>query len=267
MEIGSYHRSLFLSDLHLGSGTSKALEFCQLLRHVRADTIYLLGDILDGWQLSRRGRSLGISWSGGCQAVMNALLQARRSGTRLVYLHGNHDRHHPNNPLHELAHEVGDAIRHTTADGRELLLVHGDQFDTTQRDYQSAARWVANVHEGVLAGSHMMTQVFSAAGLPPWRISSLMTAPAKRLMKHIAKFDERVRVAVSEANTDGIVIGHTHSPGLVEREQKLFANCGDWLEHCSVLLETHTGQMELWRVANRRSPWAYSREAIVPARP
>ena len=144
--------------------------------------------------------------------------------------------------------------------------MHGDQFDAVQHRYARTARIAATIHEGVLGSSHTLNGLLQSVGVQRKRFGTLLTSPIKQLVQFYSGAYQRKRHAVHAHACDGLVSGHTHSPGLHVDDACLLANCGDWLEHCSCVVETYSGQLELWSATPQQwSAMRPQRRALSPA--
>ena len=239
------YRTIWLSDIHLGTPCCQAFYLLDFLRTHSADTIYLVGDILDGWQLSK-----GWYWPQAHNDVVQKLLRAARKGTRVVYIPGNHDeiaRQFIGLKLGEVA-IVEDAI-HVTADGRRLWVVHGDLFDGVMRH----ARWLAHLGDRIyvllLKLNRWLNAIRQRLGLPYWSISMYLKHQAKDAVKFISDFEQLMTEEARRRGCDGVVCGHIHKAEVREINGTLYCNDGDWVESLTALAETCDGELKLieWR--------------------
>lgn len=235
---------LFLSDLHLGSRACREDLLLSFLQTHSADTIYLVGDILDTWMPTRH-------WTPRQQEILALLFARAREGARLVYTPGNHDsffRRFIGAPL--MGVEIQDRLIHETADGRRLLVVHGDEGDLFETHFPRITRLVARVDgafRGAVAGWNRLRR---RLGLAPSRLADLVVKWVNNCARACDDFETRLAGIATEHGADGIVCGHFHKPALTEAEGKTYANCGDWVENATALVETATGRLMLidWAV-------------------
>lgn len=242
-------RTLFISDLHLGSNYCHPDALDALLRRVHAQQIYVVGDFFDDWLLPRHGRC-------GPLEQLHAVASTIRRLTaqaEVHYLLGNHDRELRDAICRWGLASLGESRIHTCADGKRLLVVHGDQYDRMQRQFPRTARFAARLHEGLLCLSKHLNQIRRAHETQHRQYGTLATIPFKRLMQTYSRFEVVREQAVRDADCDGIVFGHTHAPLLVDGSRGLIANTGDWLENCTAIVESHSGQLELW--GGRPADW------------
>ncbi len=253
----SHIRSLFISDLHLGSQASRPLALQHLLAIVRPQHLYLVGDFCDGWLLRRQWQ-----WPIEYRTLLATMSDLSRAGTEVHYILGNHDR-----CLQRWIRDWGDYLIsercvHQCVDGRRLLVIHGDQFDATQYRFHRTAALSALVHERLLGGSLTANRWLSRIGLPQQQIASAISTPIRNIAHSLSQFKARAECMAKEQRCSGVVCGHTHAPRLREREGFMYANTGDWLENCSAIIETAQGQLELWTGLDREGVKGSSPDAL-----
>ena len=237
----STYRSIWISDIHLGTKGCNADLLLDFLRSTHSDYLYLVGDIIDGWQLRR-----GWVWPQSHNDVIQKLLRKARKGTRVIYVPGNHDefaRHFTD--INFGAIEVVAEAVHTTADGRRLLVMHGDVFDEVMR----CARWLAVLGDHAYTLALMLNRWFNRVrrglGYPYWSLSAYLKLKVKNAVKYIGDYEGAVLAAARQREVDGIVCGHIHHAELRDQDGCVYANCGDWVESCSALVEHHDGRLEV----------------------
>lgn len=243
------YRAIFISDVHLGTRGCKAEYLLDFLKHNEADYVYLVGDIIDCWRLSK-----GWFWPQSHNDVVQKLLRKARKGTQVIYVPGNHDE-----PLRDYDdHAFGDVqvmneAVHVTADGRRLLIIHGDAFDGIMR----YAPWLAKLGDSAYTGALALNQWFNRArhalGYPYWSLSAYLKSRVKDAVKFIGDFEHTVAAEAKRRGFDGVVCGHIHQAALKEIDGILYANDGDWVESCTALVEHRDGRLEIieW-AANRQ---------------
>ena len=235
------HRTLFLSDIHLGTPGCKASLLIDFLHHNEAETIYLVGDIIDGWRIKRSWY-----WRADHNLVVQEILRRARKGTKIIYVPGNHDealRDYTDLNLAGVA-VVGEAI-HKTADGRELLILHGDQFDSVV----TYARWLARLGDQAygmaLALNNWLHVIRRAFGRPYWSLSAYLKTRVKNAVEYISNYEQAVARAARERGVDGVVCGHIHHAEIRDIDGILYCNDGDWVESCTALAEDAQGQLKI----------------------
>ncbi len=244
------YRTLFLSDLHLGARGCQVDHLLNFLASLDAETIYLVGDIIDGWRLDHRWY-----WPQSHSDVLSLLMAKGRTGTRLVYLPGNHDeflRPYCGTRTGEM--EFANQAIHEAANGKRYLVLHGDCFDRIQQD----ARWLAFVGDyayvAALALNTAVNRVGRGLGLPYWSFSNWAKKRVKGAVNFIGRYEEVLARTAREHAVDGVVCGHIHSATIHEDFGLTYVNCGDWVESCTAIVEHDDGQMEIIEWANLRAP-------------
>src|SRR6516162_5138199 len=208
-------RTLFLSDVHLGTRGCQADKLLDFLRHYEADTIYLVGDIVDGWQLKSAWY-----WPQLHNDVVQKLLRQARKGVRLFYIPGNHDEFlRDYYGTHFGGIEVLEDAVHVAADGKRYLIIHGDLFDVIIRH----ARWLALLGSNAYDLAIFINTYFNA-------IRRALAAEARR-----------------RGGLDGVVCGHIHHAVIRDDLGLRYINCGDWVESCTAVVEHFNGQFEIVR--------------------
>ncbi len=242
-------RSLFLSDVHLGTKGCQADLLLDFLRHHEADTLYLVGDIVDGWRL----RS-GWYWPQAHNDVVQKLLRKGRKGTRIVYLPGNHDEFlRDYYGSHFGGIEVVETAIHEAADGKRYLVIHGDVFDVVVRH----ARWLAFLGDGAyttaLIVNTYLNWVRRKLGFPYWSLSQWAKLKVKNAVNFIGRFEEAVATEARRHKVDGVICGHIHHAVMHEQFGLTYLNCGDWVESCTAIVEHADGRFEIidWARATR----------------
>ena len=258
-------RTLFLSDIHLGSKAAKADFLLDFLRWHDADTIVLVGDIVDGWRLKRNWY-----WPQSCNDVVQKLLRKARKGSRIVYVPGNHDEFLRDFPgRHFGGIEVARQHIHEAADGRRYLVLHGDEFDIVVRNARLLAYLGDWAYDAAIAINVGLNTVRRRMGLPYWSFSAWAKLRVKQAVNFIGEFQ---RVVVEEARrhgVDGVVCGHIHHAVMSELDGVRYINTGDWVESCTAIAENFDGRMELivWQRKSGLRAAAVSEAALAaPAR-
>lgn len=235
------YRTIFISDIHLGSLGCQAEMLLDFLRHTECDTLYLVGDIIDGWRLKRSWY-----WPQPHNDVVQKILRKARKGTRVVFIPGNHDEFARSYVDHHFGGvEVMAEAVHETADGRRMLITHGDEFDSIIR----YAKWLAKLGDGLYLFSLVLNQWLNRVrrryGRSYWSLSAYLKYKVKNAVKYIDQYETAVADMVRRRDFDGIVCGHIHHPETRQFKDVLYANCGDWVENCSALVEHADGRLEI----------------------
>jgi UDP-2,3-diacylglucosamine pyrophosphatase LpxH len=234
-------RSVFVSDIHLGTPGCQAEALLDFLKHHPSDHLYLVGDIVDGWQLRRRWY-----WPQAHNDVVQKLLRAARKGCHVIYVPGNHDEFARDFAGHQFGGiEVRTEAVHVTADGRQLWVIHGDYFDGVVQ----CAKWLAhvgdNLYEFTLRLNRHLNHLRMRMGLPYWSLSAYLKHKVKKALNYVTDFEVAVAAEARRRGHDGVVCGHIHRAEMRVIEGTLYCNDGDWVESHSALVEHFDGRLEL----------------------
>jgi UDP-2,3-diacylglucosamine pyrophosphatase LpxH len=239
------HRTVWISDVHLGSRECRVQLLLDFLRRIRCDTLYLVGDIVDLKSLRRR-----FFWPPSHTEVLRAILSKAREGTRVVYVPGNHD-----HDFRALAGtrlgpiELEDRVVHTTAAGKRLLVIHGDEFDGVLDCGLFASLIGCFGYRLLLVLNRANHFLSDLRGRPYWSLAHSVKMRVGKAVRYVARFEHACLKAAREARVDGVVCGHIHKADLVERSGLIYCNDGDWVESCTALTESHQGELSVrhWR--------------------
>ncbi len=244
-KVGSvtHYRAIFISDVHLGTRGCKASFLLDFLRWTDSDYLYLVGDMVDGWRLRKSWY-----WPQAHNDVVQKLLRKARKGTKVFYVPGNHDewlRDYCESQVGGV-HLVREAI-HETADGRRLLVIHGDQFDGVVR----YARWLALLGDWAYGVTIKLNHGFNLArrrlGYPYWSLSAWLKFKVKNAVQFVTEFADAISAEGARRDVDGIVCGHIHHAEMRQIGGILYCNDGDWVESCTALVEHFDGTLEILR--------------------
>ncbi|MDD7910399.1 MULTISPECIES: UDP-2,3-diacylglucosamine diphosphatase [Pseudovibrio] len=241
-------RSLFISDVHLGTRGCQADLLLDFLKYHDADTIYLVGDIVDGWRLRRSWY-----WPQYHNDVVQKILRKGRKGARIVYVPGNHDEFLRDFlGTHFGGVEVIDQIIHETADGKKYLVIHGDQFDVVVRH----AKWLAFFGDWAYVTALNMNTMLNLArrklGLTYWSLSAWAKLKVKNAVNFIGSFEEALVAEAERQGVDGVICGHIHHAADHIKFGVHYINTGDWVESCTAVAENHDGSFEVIRWADQQ---------------
>lgn len=239
------HRTLWVSDVHLGSPGCKAARLVRFLRQNDCDQLYLVGDIFDGWKLKSK-----FYWTPNHTRVIQAILVKARRGTQVYYLTGNHDafmRQFVKKRLLLGRVHVAHEHVHTCADGRKLLVQHGDQFDAVVSKLPRLALAGDVAYEALLRLSARLRTVQERLDLAPgFSVSAAVKTGVKSLVQYVSGFDDAAYGECRRRHLDGVVCGHTHhAEARPIRNGVMSYNCGDWVESCSALAEDARGHIRI----------------------
>jgi UDP-2,3-diacylglucosamine pyrophosphatase LpxH len=236
-------RSIFLSDIHLGTRGCQAHQLLEFLRVYDSERLFLLGDIIDFWAMSHRG----VYWSGQMNTFVQKVLKRARHGTQVIFVPGNHDealREYVGSTFGDIA--IHGEYVHTAADGRRYLLLHGDEFDVVTKYHT----WLAILGDHAYAFLVRLNMVLSwirrTAGVPGyWSLASYAKRKVKTAVSFIYDFEECVVRSVKDRSLDGVICGHIHAAAVKRIDGVLYMNCGDWVDSCTAIVEHFDGRMEL----------------------
>jgi UDP-2,3-diacylglucosamine pyrophosphatase LpxH len=239
------YRAIWISDIHLGTRGCKAEYLIDFMRQTESDYLYLVGDIIDGWRLKKSWY-----WNQAQNDVIQKILRKARKGTKVIYVPGNHDE-----ALRDYTsmHFGGVAVEreaiHRTAGGRQLLVLHGDDFDGVV----TYARWLAFLgdwaYNAALTANHWFNLMRRGLGLPYWSLSAYLKHKVKNAVEFVSRFEEAVAAEARRRNVDGVVCGHIHHAEMRNIGGVLYCNDGDWVESCTALVEHMDGRLEIIRFA------------------
>jgi UDP-2,3-diacylglucosamine pyrophosphatase LpxH len=253
-------RTVWISDLHLGTPGCQARALLEFLRDTQCDTLYLVGDIIDGWQLRRSWY-----WPQSHNDVVQKLLRKARKGTRVVFVPGNHDEFARHFVTHTFGGiEVVEDCMHTTANGQRLWITHGDLFDGVVQ----CARWLALLGDAAYEFTLKVNRWFNRArarlGLPYWSLSKYLKHKVKRAVSYIDDFEMAVAREAKKRGAHGVVCGHIHHAEMRQIDGILYCNDGDWVESLTALVEHHDGRLE---IIDRGAQAAPVRVPVIEAMP
>ena len=234
-------RTIWISDIHLGTKGCNAHLLIDFLDTTDSEIMYLVGDIIDGWRLKKRPY-----WPASHNDIVWRILKRAKRGTRIIYIPGNHDEMMRQfSGMNFGGVEIARAAFHTTADGRRLMVLHGDEFDTIML----AHRWLAFVGDALyhllMSANRWVNLVRTRLGLPYWSLSKVAKHKVKNAVEFISAYEEVVARAAAERGVDGVVCGHIHTAEIRDLGGVTYYNDGDWVEGCTALVEHFDGRMEI----------------------
>ncbi|MBO3707876.1 MAG: UDP-2,3-diacylglucosamine diphosphatase [Candidatus Accumulibacter sp.] len=237
-------RSIFVSDVHLGTRGCQAERLLEFLREHEAQYLYLVGDIVDFWAMRR-----GIHWTPAQNTVVQKILRRARHGEHVMLIPGNHDealREYDGVSFGQIL--VRQEHVHVTADGRRFLLLHGDEFDQVTRHH----RWLAILgdvgYDALVRANALLARLRRLLRRPGyWSLAGYAKSRVKRAVSFIFCFEDSVIHAVRARGLDGVICGHIHSATIQARDGLTYANCGDWVDSCTAIVEHLDGRLELIR--------------------
>ncbi len=244
-------RTLFISDVHLGARGSQAERLLDFLRVHDAETIYLVGDIIDGWALKSNWH-----WPQSHNDFVQKMLRRVRKGAKVFYIPGNHDEFlRSYYGTHFGGIEVVEQAIHQGLDGKRYLVIHGDLFDLVVQN----ARWLAHLGDkayDLAIQANRLVNVFRRMfGSPYWSLSQWAKQKVKNAVNYIGAFEQTLAAEARRNNADGVICGHIHYATIRDHDGIRYMNCGDWVESCTALVEHHDGRFEIltWTVPLRQA--------------
>jgi len=235
------YRSVFISDIHLGTKMSQADQLLEFMKTFECEKIYLVGDIVDCWAMSKKK-----IWSQYHSDVVQKLLRRARKGVEVVYIPGNHD---------ELMREYCDAefghiilvkeCIHVGVDGKLYLVTHGDQFDVVIKN----AKWLAHLgswaYDISINIGYVVNKIRTFLKMPQWSLSNYLKQSVKESVNFIGNYEETLSNYVRNKKLNGVICGHIHHANIRNIDDITYMNCGDWVESCTALVEHHNGTFEI----------------------
>ncbi len=259
----THFRSVFISDVHLGTRGCRSEFLIDFLRRVSCEHMFLVGDIIDGWRLRKSWY-----WDEGCDEVLRLLLGHARAGTEVTYIPGNHDemfRAWLPMGLEIAGVRLRAEAEHVTADNRRLLVIHGDEFDSVVRYARFLALMGDWAYRAALDFNTWFNVLRRRLGYPYWSLSAWLKRQVKEAVKAIDRFESALANEARRRGFDGVICGHIHHAEMREVGGVLYGNDGDWVESCTALVEHEDGRLELldWAAINSFS-FAAPRRTAVP---
>ena len=239
-------RTIWISDIHLGTPGSKVDELLHFLKNTQSETLYLVGDIIDGWQLKKR-----FFWPQKHNDVVQKILRKARNSTKVIYIPGNHDeaaRDYINYSFGEI--EIFMDYIHHTPNGEKLWVVHGDLFDNVIQH----ARWLAYMGDRayviLLRANRLLNWLRQLLNLPYWSFSQYLKHKVKSAVSFISAYEKAMVTEAKRRNCVGVICGHIHKPEIREIDGTRYYNDGDWVESMTALVEHYDGSFEILNCAN-----------------
>ena len=235
-------KSLFLSDIHLGSRSANAAQVLKVLKNVEAENIYLLGDIFDLWALKRSPY-----WDQDHNTVIQKLLKKARAGINVTYVPGNHDaaiREYHDTDFGNI--QIKKEVVYKTVDGKSFLLVHGDEFDL----FATYATWLTHLgsigYDFILFASLWFSKLRRKFGYTShWSLSQFIKYKVKSAVSFISDYEQAISRALADDGLHGVICGHIHHPEIKQFGEFVYINCGDFVESCTGVVEHHDGRFEI----------------------
>jgi UDP-2,3-diacylglucosamine pyrophosphatase LpxH len=239
-------RAIFLSDIHLGTRGAQGEFLLDFLTHTSSNYLYLVGDILDLWKMKN-----GWYWPRVNNDIVRLVFHKAQNGTRVIYVPGNHD-----DLLRDLAGSEFNGIHirqeaiHETADGKKMLVLHGDEFDSIVKHNRWLAIIGSGAYEMLLVANRWINSLRRQGGFPYWSLSAYVKHRVKNAVQFISSFERVVTLEASRRKVDGLICGHIHKAAVEKVGNVLYANSGDWVESCTALVEDAAGGLQIVRWAD-----------------
>jgi UDP-2,3-diacylglucosamine pyrophosphatase LpxH len=248
-------RTVFISDVHLGFKGCQAQYLLDFLRSVECQSIYLVGDIIDLWALSK-----SFYWPQAHNDVIRTILGKAKHGTRVIYIPGNHDRVFRDHDGLVLGNvEIRREAIHETADGRRFLVLHGDEFDSIVRASPLLESIGSHAYAAALTLNRYVNSIRSRFGFPYWSLAAFLKHKVKNAVTYIASFEKALAAEARRQQVHGVICGHIHRAEITEIDGITYCNDGDWVESCTTLVEDFDGRLSLLR-------WTETQAVIVGGR-
>ena len=239
------YRSIFISDVHLGTRGCKAEYLLSFLKQNECENLYLVGDIIDGWRIRSK-----FYWPQSHNNVIRRILTKAKRGTNVIYVTGNHDEFLRNWVSFDL--NVGDIkivnhAVHESADGKNYWVIHGDSFDGITRYHKWLAILGDHAYAALLTINIWFNWIRRKCGFGYWSLSSFVKQKAKQAVNFIHNFEDSVIGEAINRGYDGVICGHIHKENIKDVNGKIYMNCGDWVESCTAIVEHNDGKFEVIR--------------------
>ena len=252
MEIGQPHldlnlgepvvcRSVWISDVHLGTKHARVAELLEFLRAVDCKYLYIVGDLIDGWELKFRW-----FWQDDYNVLIQKLLRKSRKQTKVIYITGNHDEF-----IDQFAGmRFGSVIMaqqamHTAADGKKYLVIHGHQADGLTHFNHLLEKLGSHLYNWILDFNLHFNRLRRALGFGYWSLAAYLKFKAKSAVKYVTEYEETLAQMARNQKADGVICGHIHRAEIKNIGDMRYLNCGDWVESCTALVEDFDGRIQL----------------------
>ena len=239
----SHYKSIFISDIHLGTRGCQADSLCSFLKENTADNLFLVGDILDGWRLKKRWY-----FPQSHANVIRRILTSAKRGTNVYYILGNHDegfRKYLNFNIDIGRIQVSNRLDYIGVNGKKYLVVHGDMFD----QIMITKKWLMHIgdtlYQILIWTNTKFNKIRGLLGMQYWSLSKWLKHHTKQALNYVYKFEENVAQYCRRKGYDGIICGHIHTAGIRDIDGIEYMNDGDWVESCSALVEHNDGKCEI----------------------
>lgn len=238
-----YYRSIFISDIHLGTRDAKTDYLLDFLKHTESDYLYLVGDIFDLWKLKK-----GWHWPANNNELVAQVFARAKRGTQVIYIPGNHDdmfRNYCGGNYNGV--ELKRQAEHTSADGKKFLVLHGDEFDYVVKHKKMLINIGDWAYDGLLWINRWFNLGRRRLGLKYWSISAYLKQQARNALKFIDIYEQVISIEAKRHDVDGVICGHIHHAAIKKLAGCEYRNTGDWVENCTALVEDERGAFQVIR--------------------
>lgn len=238
------YRSIFLSDIHLGTRHSNAEKLLEFLKSTEADRYYLVGDIIDGWAMRKK-----IYWPQAHNNIIQFFLKQSKKSVDVIYVTGNHDeflREYSGTEMGNI--RIVDEIVHNAANGNRYLVIHGDQFDLVTLN----AKWLSMIggwlYDRMIDINRHLQTLYKVLGINGFSLSAWAKGNVKEAVNFIGDYENVVALAAKRRSVNGVICGHIHSVAIKQINEIHYINCGDFVESCTAIVEHADGKFEIIRM-------------------
>ena len=242
------YRTIFISDLHIGSSQCQADVLLDFLKYNESDVLYLVGDIIDFWALSKK-----VYWPKSHNTIIQKILRKARHDTRVVYVPGNHDenvRDYDEYVFGDIV--VRNSVVHVTAAGKRMLVVHGDEYDTIAKYHRWIAKLGSTGYDLLLALNRLLRVIRRFLGIQShFSLAAFVKFKVKNAVQFISDYEESIVATLVDEGLDGVICGHIHHAEIKDMGGFLYVNTGDFVESCTAIVEHDDGRLELIRWQKR----------------
>ncbi len=245
MNTNSY-RTIWISDLHLGSTQCQADVLLDFLKYNDSEKLYLVGDIIDFWSLSKK-----MYWPRDHNTVIQKVLRKARHGCQVIYIPGNHDenvRQYDNYVFGDIIVKNSDV--HATSAGKQFLIVHGDEYDTIATCHKWLAKLGSDGYDFLIEINRLLRIIRLWFGIQTnFSLAAFVKFKVKNVVQFISDYEQNIVNTLKDRDLDGVICGHIHHAEMKEIDGFLYINTGDFVESCTAIVEHFNGALELvkWR--------------------
>lgn len=237
------YRSIFISDVHLGTRHSNAEKLLEFLKNTEADNYYLIGDIIDGWAMKNK-----TYWPQSHNNVVQFFLKQSKKAVKVIYVTGNHDEFLRTYSGTEMGNiKIVDETIHYGENGKKYLVIHGDQFDIVTMN----AKWLSMIggwlYDRMIDLNRYLQTLYKVLNISGFSLSAWAKSNVKEAVNFIGDYENVVADAAKRRCVDGVICGHIHSVANKTINDIHYINCGDWVESCTAIVEHHNGKFEIIR--------------------